>query len=196
MGADLYIRPLTEPRKAKYEKLFLAACERRNSWRGDIEGYQAIVATGMDKVPEVMQTTLDLIEGARAKLLEAREAQANLQKEVDRLYELAFGGPGYFRDSYNGSNMLCHLGLSWWQDIKGGKQTVESLETFLDAVKKTPITPITLEWLKGHNCEVDDGENSVKGWNKYFRGKRRRLIAYLERAIKHAKQGGEVYFSL
>ena len=46
----------------------------------------------------------------------SRKARA-AQKEVTRYYDLMYS-QGYFRDSYNASNVLNRLGLSWWVDVK------------------------------------------------------------------------------
>jgi hypothetical protein len=52
----------------------------------------------------------------------ADEAQKRVLKYYDKMHER-----GYFRDSYNSSNLLWRFDLSWWQDVsdvlvgKGGK---------------------------------------------------------------------------
>jgi len=40
------------------------------------------------------------------------EAQKQVEYCFDKMYER-----GYFRDSYNDSNLLWRFGLSWWEDI-------------------------------------------------------------------------------
>lgn len=42
--------------------------------------------------------------------------QQRLQKTVGRSYQRMFSN-GYFRDSYNSSNLLWQFGLSWWDDV-------------------------------------------------------------------------------
>jgi hypothetical protein len=40
-----------------------------------------------------------------------------IDAQLDAVSEKMFSHPLYFRDSYNNSSLLWHLGLSWWADI-------------------------------------------------------------------------------
>ncbi len=42
--------------------------------------------------------------------------EKRLQRAVERCYDRMYSS-GYFRDSYNNSNLLHHFGLSWWSDV-------------------------------------------------------------------------------
>ena len=84
------------------------------------------------------------------------------QETVEKYYELMYS-KGYFRDSYNGSNLLWKLGLSYWHN------------KFIN--KKGLIMPTKaqelLELVKAG--EVRD---------KYFKNKQKDFIEFLKMAIK------------
>jgi hypothetical protein len=195
MGADLYIEPLQKARHAKYSKKYEAAVAKRDALWKDLQAWgvildarKSLVAAGVGAKQEVKE--------AENKLAEVKGLQQVAQHELERLSNLMYEGPGYFRDSYNGSSVLWRLDLSWWSDCKGGKMSLESLKTFLQKVKESKLKPLKLKDLKDTHCKVDDKENSIKVWQNYYRNKKRRLVKFLERAVVEAEQGGEVYFSL
>lgn len=159
MGADLYINKIREPVKAEWQPKFDAAVELREAAPDD----------------------------------EARKAA---QKLVDEAYEKIFGGDGYFRDSYNATSILGRLGLSWWQDMEydldseadpnGNNVSAEACRRFLEKVRSAGAPSVaTKAELESRHCAVDDGENNADSWNKYFREKHERLVAFLERAIEN-----------
>lgn len=165
MGADLYINKIHEPLRAEWQPKFDAAVAQRES-----------------AVTE--------------------EGRAAAQKLVDEAYDKLWGGDGYYRDSYNGTSVLWRLGLSWWQDVEpdidpdsnpdGNNVSVEACRVFLAKVLAAELKPATYHELRANHCTVDDGENSVEAWNKFYQEKRDRLVAFLERAIEN----GGLYASL
>lgn len=80
MGADLYITPLYEKQRARWEPQFEEAARHRDSLTRDTKEYE--------------------------------QAQARVEEAYEKIY-----AQGYFRDSYNDSNLLWKFGLSWWNDI-------------------------------------------------------------------------------
>src|SRR3990167_2532559 len=93
---------------------------------------------------------------------------------------------GYFRDSYNATCLLHQLGISWWMDVdkmldKNGKMSVRMCKKFRDMIKSKQV-PHIYE-LDLSNIVIDNEENSRKNWRKMFVNKRRRLLAFLQRAI-------------
>lgn len=46
-----------------------------------------------------------------------KEKEEELQKEVTKYYELMYS-QGYYRDSYNDSNLLWQFGLDYWKTFK------------------------------------------------------------------------------
>lgn len=118
-------------------------------------------------------------------------ARAAAQKLVDEAYEHLWGGDHYFRDSYNSTSVLWRLGLSWWKDLQPDVEdsdiniSPERCREFLEKVQGAPFTLPTRQELIANHAKVDDGENSVEGWHKYYTEKRDRLIAFLKRAIEN-----------
>jgi len=96
----------------------------------------------------------------------------------------------YFRDSYNGTSVLWTLDLSWWQDVtpllnKEGHLTGNNLTKFRDKVANAKQTLPDTNKLKEMGCAVKPrGQESVKGWHKYYTEKKQRLLDFLDRAIK------------
>ena len=97
----------------------------------------------------------------------------------------------YFRDSYNMTNVLWTLGLSWWQDVipllnEELELKDENLQRFRDQVVNAKQQLPTAEELRENNVEVSDaGENSIENWHRHFVEKRQELSAFLDRAIEN-----------
>ena len=189
MGADLYIKPLTEAARKKWSPVFDDAVKLRNQLAVDLRAWESILAAREQVGNKVtIQSAKDCLETTKKELDAAQKAVSGA---YDKMY-----GYGYFRDSYNGTSVLWRLGLSWWQDIPGGTLTVAQLQDTLEKVRKSKLKPCTAAELKEMGCTVDNGENSVKAWQNHYRNKKRRLMRFLARAIRYAQNGGEVYFSL
>jgi len=114
--------------------------------------------------------------------------QKKAQELVTKYYNLMYA-KGYFRDSYNGTSLFWVMGMSWWGCKligKSGKMTPKNAAKLLKAVKavKIPSGKAFEDYLKGQSVMVDDGENSVANWRKYFVNKRKRFVRFLESAIK------------
>jgi hypothetical protein len=91
---------------------------------------------------------------------------------------------GYFRDSYNPSNLLWLFGLSWWQDVlevlvdKDGKMSTKNAKRLLQMLAdREPVFQANLARVK-----PADGETRAEV-EKYFRKKYERLKAFLWQAI-------------
>ncbi len=80
MGADLYITPLYEEQRERWQKRFEKAVELRNQLNRGTPEYA--------------------------------DAQQRVEFCSDKMHER-----GYFRDSYNESDLLWKFDLSWWEDI-------------------------------------------------------------------------------
>jgi hypothetical protein len=156
MGADLYIPKIRNPEKAVWGPKFDEACALREAAQDDI-------------------------------------ARAAAQKLVDDAYEHLWGGDGYFRDAYNSTSVLWRLGLSWWNDVEYDAQSEGSdinvspaaCRRLLDKIEAATFTLPTREELVSGHAKVDDDENSVESWHKYYTEKRGRLVAFLKRAIEN-----------
>jgi hypothetical protein len=116
---------------------------------------------------------------------EAEAAQKEVSEAMDKMY-----AGGYYRDSYNATNCLNRVGLSWWADVvplcrkKDGRMGLRNLKKFRNMVAKAPLKPVTREQLLANHATVDDGENSVEAWNKYYADGIKELIAFLDKAIE------------
>ena len=152
MGADLYIRSLSEACRKQWEPVFNAACRKRDKFgRGTPEGDAA-------------------------------------QKEVNEAYDKMFA-EGYFRDSYNATNCLNRVGLSWWADVvplcnKKGQMGIRNIRKFRKMITDAKLEPMTKEQLLANHATVDDGVNSVEAWNKYYADGIKELLAFLDKALE------------
>jgi hypothetical protein len=91
---------------------------------------------------------------------------------------------GYFRDSYNSSNLLWLFDLSWWQDVlevlvdKDGKMSPRNAKRFLQMLAdREPVFEAKLKKVKPAKGET---RADVE---EYFRDKYERLKAFLQQAI-------------
>jgi len=197
MGADLYIKSITDPAREKYEPRFHKAVAKRDSLIQECQKYESLVEKYKQMAEADMPFVQKHFKTANAKLEALKSKIEVAQEKVSHYFDLMNGRGGYFRDNYNASSVLWRLGLSWWQDVPGdGQPSVEQLRSFLAKVKSAKIKPVTEQELPENGCKVDNGEHSPAAWNKYFRNKKRQLVAFLERCIVHRQRGEEVYFSL
>ena len=190
MGADLYIKKLSEPLiKANSGAFERAVRERNEAW----EGAEAEISRKqLDKIRNWLAIEdFDLAEkkpvvrGPAKKWLDIiRAANEKVHQHYDAMYS-----EGYFRDSYNATSVLWAYNLSWWGDVtpmlnKRGNLTPARAKEFLALLEMAKLKPVTKKSLKANHATVDDGENSPAQWKKYFREKRESLIAFLKLAIK------------
>jgi hypothetical protein len=112
-----------------------------------------------------------------------QEAADKAHKQVSKYFEKMYER-GYFRDSYNSSNLLWLFDLSWWQDVsevlvgKDGKMTPENAESFLRLLEdRESVFQASLAKVK-----PADGETRAEV-EQYFRKKYERLKAFLQQAI-------------
>jgi hypothetical protein len=109
----------------------------------------------------------------------ADRAQKQVLKYYGKMYEC-----GYFRDSYNSSNLLWLFDLSWWQDVlevlvdKDGKMSTRNAKRFLQMLAdREPVFEANLKKVKPAK-----GETRAEV-EKYFRDKYEHLKAFLQQAI-------------
>jgi hypothetical protein len=162
MGADLYIPKLRAPVEAEWKPKFEAAAAQRDAATDD-------------------------------------ESRTAAQKLVNEAYDKRWGGDHYFRDSYNSTSVLWRMGLSWWQDMEydvkydeatdsypgGVNVSPDACRRFLEKVQSAEFRLPTRGELIANHAKVDDGENSVESWHKFYTEKRDRLIVFLKRAIEN-----------
>jgi hypothetical protein len=156
MGADLHIPKLRQPVEAEWKSKFEEAVALRDAAQDDV-------------------------------------ARAAAQKLVDEAYDHRWGGDHYFRDSYNSTSVLWRLGLSWWNDVEYDitdedadiNVSPAACRRLLDKIEAAPFTLPTRDELIRAHAKVDDDENTVESWHKYYTEKRGRLVAFLKRAIEN-----------
>ena len=103
---------------------------------------------------------------------------------------------GYFRDSYNVTNILWKLGLSYWQlhkEIPIGKinRTMSYWQVCVlkaEVEKRKPVLDEFLakldeKWLKDNNAAVDEKE-TVESWRVFWQEKYAKLTTFLNHAIE------------
>jgi hypothetical protein len=116
-----------------------------------------------------------------------QEAADRAQKWVLKYYG-KMHERGYFRDSYNSSNLLWLFDLSWWQDVlevlvdEEGKMSPRNAERFLQTLAdREPVFETNLKKVK-----PTKGETRAEV-AKYFREKYECLKAFLQQAIDRKK---------
>jgi hypothetical protein len=112
-----------------------------------------------------------------------REAADKAQKQVLEYYG-KMHERGYFRDSYNPSNLLWLFDLSWWRDVsdvlvaKGGKMSPKNAKRFLRLLAdREPVFEANLK-----KAKPAKGETRAEV-EEYFRDKYERLKAFLQQAM-------------
>ena len=105
------------------------------------------------------------------------------QQQVDTYYNKMLAR-GYFRDSYNNSNLLKLFKLSWWADVSNiltdeeGLMSPENAQRFLQLLQERE--PVFITNLP--QVELCDGESQEEA-EQYFYEKYQQLQAFLQEAI-------------
>lgn len=115
-------------------------------------------------------------------------------KEVTELYDKMYG-VGYFRDSYNGSSLFWHMGLSWWAMISDGKNkkptqfissrgfiSIANAKRLRVVVEALPIT------MKPDDYDGWEAGTTKDQVDKYFTDKKQAFLDFLDLAIKNKKK--------
>ncbi len=138
----------------------------------------------VDKYGPLFEAAARRRDQAPAGSKEQTKAQRLVDKYYDRMY-----AAGYFRDSYNSTNVLVTLGLSWWQDVmplcNDRELEGDNLHRFRDMVAGAEQHLPTREELTARHARVaDTGEDSLAVWHEWFVRKRKQLLAFLDTAIE------------
>lgn len=174
MGADLYIKSVSEKMRAKYDPMFYAAVEKRNNLQ------------------------------RMGRKAEADEVQKEVTKYYDLAnsegyFRDSYNGTALFQYLYLTDESGKEDTLSWWQDItplqdKRGNIPVKNLEKFLTIILAAELRLPTKEKLIENRCQVDEtGEDSLEGWHKFLKEKHQKLIDMICQAIEMEE---EIYASL
>lgn len=159
MGADLYIKPISNKHKAEWRPKFDEAVALRDAAQDEVarEAAQKLVSEAYDKMYADDGYFRDSYNGTSV---------------LNRL------GLSWWQDM--------EYDLDSEKDPNEHNVSPDACRRFLAKVKAAELQPATRAELEDRHCKVEnEGDNSVDGWNKYFTEKRQRLIAFLERAIEH-----------
>lgn len=170
MGADLYI-----------ERVF------KDDPRIDIVGKK------LDDVRDMIKTLPSDNSEEFRRIYEKREKA--LLDSYNRFWNTKFSTDnGYFRDSYNCSNLFWVLDLNYWNwlnDFLDGNGLLHPQQSRL-VLRKIEERPVTETRLKRHfktqkmelGADGKTAEEEFKEWLDYFTEKRERLLRFLKMAIE------------
>jgi hypothetical protein len=103
------------------------------------------------------------------------------QRKVDKAWDAMYPRKGYFRDSYNNSNLLWQFDLSWWQDISDGYLDEQG---YMPPAKAKELRDlIASKELPNPSLKLQPGENAEEVY-AYFADKKIWLLAFLDKAIE------------
>lgn len=135
---------------------------------------------------------------AYQKALQARNSAAQsgnvrgekaAQKRADKYWDLLWHENHYYRDSYNRSNLLWTMDLSWWQDVGArldGEQilSVEGCQWLLDTIQARMSEEVVAKAIEGlFGEEGVRVEGAKEEWREFYWEQFKRLSALLTDAI-------------
>jgi len=110
------------------------------------------------------------------------------REDVEKYYRAMYPEDGYFRDSYNNSNFLWLLGISWWRDIKtdeNGFLSIDRAKAFLATLEEKPVTQ---ELVEAHIAKLNEKERRIEpdvdGWFDRWTKDREHLMKMLRDSIE------------
>lgn len=199
MGADVYLKSLYDQTKRAWEPLFDLAVRARDVGRMNDELKALVSSEVKGRAAELQATNPDLAQQLMATLDGWQGAKGRVEKMqalVSLTYELMYS-KGYYRDSYNQTNLLWRLGFSYWKDLEGwldsdGYMSVANMRAFAGIIKGGDIMPVGQ--MEGDERLIEDADGyRASDWQAYFEGKRRDLLELLATAIKKREP---LYFSV
>lgn len=198
MGADVYLNSVYEQTKQAWEPLFDLAVRARDVSHMNDELKALVTSEVKGRAAELEASKPDLAKQMMATLEGWRGGGRveKMQVLVSLAYELMYS-KGYFRDSYNQTNLLWRLGLSYWKDLEGwldgeGHMSIANMRAFADIIKGGDIVPVGK--MEGDERLIEDTDGyRASDWQAYFEGKRRDLLELLATAIKKREP---LYFSV
>lgn len=150
-----------------------------------------------DRYASIVLSAINL-QSARRQAILLAESQAGIMGAdlyIKKLHAKGtnnlHGSKAHFRDSYNMSNVLWTLNLSWWKDVlphldKKLELKGENLRRFRGQVGAAKQRLPTSRELRGNRVVMSkSGENSIENWQRHYVKKREELMAFLDRAIEN-----------
>ena len=193
MGATLTIKRLEEMARRWYGQEIADARTERDRfqrkmrrWLGKEEAnriIQFVQAAADPSISSPLPYLCPLADKAFVTLVSLELALQEIESRVESLSS--------FSDPYTVGALLPTLGLSWWVDIRPmiepsghqGHMPIENVRKFLGMVtdaRQVFPTQKQIEERRG----IVDRNNDLEHWHDYFRRQRRRLISFLERAVR------------
>lgn len=149
-----------------------------------------------EKLDEVRGSMRNLPDDAPESAMKRHEKREKaLMDAYNHFYDKTYSVEnGYFRDSYNLSNLLWVLGLDYWVwigdllDTEGNLHS-RQIKIVLAKIESIPLTKTKVKhYLKDRKIKLGQGHKSpdeeFKDWLDYFVEKRKRFIRFLRMAIE------------
>ena len=193
MGAKLTIERLEEMAWRWYQADIATARIEREKFKQKMRRWFG--REQADRIGKIVQAAIEpettgpmpylcrLADRAFVKLATLELAMREIMGRVEALSS--------FTDPYTAEAVLPTLGLSWWVDVqpliqgpvRQGFMPAENVARFLEMVRNAPLQFPTRKQIEERGGVVERG-NDLSDWHGRFRGQRRRLIAFLERAAR------------
>jgi len=115
-----------------------------------------------------------------------KEKADKKQKLVDKYYDFMYTDEGYFRDSYNYSNLLWALGFDWWDWFAKNFMTKRTCCMKPDKAEKLRKIIAETPLKKGFAAQcARKAKESTKIWTDYFEDRRECFLKFLDVAIEN-----------
>jgi hypothetical protein len=189
MGADLYIESVQDKLKKEWEPWFSKAVMVRDTLHhlGDL-------TTKSPAVKPISKAKAKKNVARGGELLDVDKVQETAQEMVTFFYDKMYE-QGYYRDSYNLTNLLWVLNSDYWQTFaklldKEGYMQVPQVEEFVNWLEANKVPDFETFVKERLASESKDG---WEGWfkrekpediHKYFVEKRVEMLTFFRQALE------------
>lgn len=186
MGADVYLRSVSDEAERAWKPLFHLAVKARDADRLGANVKRRVIEEVKGRAAEVYASDLALSTRLMETIhLLGQKSRAERKEAMQTLVTLAYdqmNARGYYRDSYNQSNLLWRLGMNYWgyiNELLDGSclMSVANMRKLADDIKHATIIP---------TGQMEGDERLTGGaeeWDVYFLQKKADLLALMEQAI-------------
>lgn len=186
MGADVYLRSVSDAAEKAWKPLFDLAVKARDADHLGTHIKLRVIEEVKGRAAEVHATDLALSERLMETIyLLGQKSRAERKEAMQSLVRLAFdqmNAKGYYRDSYNQSNLLWRLGMNYWgyiNELLDGSclMSVANMRKLANDIKHAAIIP-------AGQMEGDERLTGILAeWDTYFAEKKADLLALMQQAI-------------
>lgn len=186
MGADVYLRSVSDAAEKAWKPLFDLAVKARDADRLGANVKLRVIEEVKGRAAEVHATDLALSERLMETIyLLGQKSRAERKEAMQSLVRLAFdqmNAKGYYRDSYNQSNLLWRLGMNYWgyiNELLDGSclMSVANMRKLANDIKHATIIPA------GQMKGDEHLSGILAEWDTYFAEKKADLLALMQQAI-------------